>query len=68
MDTAELQYENHKLAQQLDAQRSEIHDLETKLKDLKQRQVAYDESLASIQDSWEEVIPFHSFYLFSIAL
>ena len=64
MDTAELQYENHKLAQQLDAQRNEIHDLETKLKDLKQRQVSYDESLASIQDSWEEVIPFYSIIYF----
>ena len=57
VDTAELQHENHKLAQLLDAQRSEIHDLEAKLKDLKQKQISYNENLASIQDAWEEVSP-----------
>jgi E3 ubiquitin-protein ligase BRE1 len=57
VDTADLQHENHRLAQQLDAQRTEIHDLETKLQELKRKQMSYDESLASIQDSWEEVSP-----------
>lgn len=56
VDTAELQYENHKLAQQLDVQRNEIHALETKFKDLKHKQISYDESLASIQDDWEELV------------
>ncbi|MCO5560588.1 hypothetical protein L7F22_014203 [Adiantum nelumboides] len=56
LDAAELQYENHKLAQQLDVQRNEIHALELKYQDLKHKQTCYDESLASIQEAWEELV------------
>lgn len=56
VDAAELQYENHKLAQQLDVQRHEIHSLEVKCQDLKHKQTCYDESLASIQEAWEELV------------
>ncbi|KAI5061234.1 hypothetical protein GOP47_0023739 [Adiantum capillus-veneris] len=56
VDAAELQYENHKLAQQLDVQRNEIHALELECQELKNKQTCYDESLASIQDAWEELV------------
>ncbi|KAH7315051.1 hypothetical protein KP509_21G031900 [Ceratopteris richardii] len=56
VDTVELQNENHRLAQQLDVQRNQIHDLELQFQGLKHKQVCFDESFASIQEAWEELV------------
>eukprot|EP00249_Psilotum_nudum_P018380 c26777_g1_i1 orf=1-1347(-) len=56
VDTSMLQYQNQRLAQQRDAQRIEIHDLENKINQLRSKQVAYDNSLASIHNAWDELV------------
>lgn len=56
VDATVLQYENHKLSQQLDIQRAEIQALEAKSNQLKSKQISYDYNLASIQNAWEELV------------
>ncbi|KAK9079049.1 hypothetical protein SSX86_000718 [Deinandra increscens subsp. villosa] len=55
VDATVLQYQNQKLVQQLDVQRQELHDLEDKIKELKQGQTSYDDSLITINQLWNQL-------------
>eukprot|EP00249_Psilotum_nudum_P020098 c27565_g1_i1 orf=1014-3680(-) len=56
VDAAMLQYQNQKLTQQLDVQRSEIHSLEAKFSHLQSKQASYDNNLASVHNVWEKLV------------
>ncbi|KAG2648902.1 E3 ubiquitin-protein ligase BRE1-like 2 isoform X1 [Panicum virgatum] len=56
MDSAALQYENQKLFQQLEAQKSEMHALERKFKELRDEQCSYDKTLISLNKMWNQLI------------
>jgi E3 ubiquitin-protein ligase BRE1 len=56
MDATSLQYENQKLVQQLEAQKSEMHILETKFKELRNEQCSYDDTLISLNKMWNQVL------------
>jgi predicted nuclease with TOPRIM domain len=58
MDSAALQYENQKLLQQLEAQKSEMHALEVKFQELKDEQCSYDKTLISLNKMWNQVLSF----------
>lgn len=55
VDAAVLQYENQKLVQQLEAEKSKMHALEKRLKDLKDRQNSYDQALITINRIWNQL-------------
>lgn len=55
VDAAVLQCQNQKLVQQLDAQRNEMHILEGKFKELKDKQVSYDDTLITVNKLWNQV-------------
>ncbi len=50
-----LQYQNQKLAQQLDVQRTEISVLEGKCNSLRSKQASYDDTLVTINRIWNQV-------------
>lgn len=56
VDAAVLQYQNQKLVQQLDAQKHELHDLEVKIQELKERQSSYDDMLTTVKHLWNQLI------------
>lgn len=56
VDAAVLQYQNQKLAQQLDAQKNEIHALEGKFNQLKSKQTAYDDILITVNSAWNQLV------------
>lgn len=56
VDAAVLQYQNQKLAQQLEAQRSEFHALESKFNQLKNKQAKYDDTLIVVNRAWKELV------------
>ncbi|CAA0841607.1 E3 ubiquitin-protein ligase BRE1-like 2 [Striga hermonthica] len=56
VDAAVLQYQNQKLVQQLETQKQELHDLESKIKDLKEKQTSYDEILINVNKHWNQLI------------
>lgn len=56
MDAAVLQYQNQRLVQQLEAQKAEMHTLEGKFKELRERQSSYDKSLMTVNRMWNQVI------------
>ncbi|KAL5232002.1 hypothetical protein ABZP36_030778 [Zizania latifolia] len=56
MDAAALHYENQKLVQQLEAQKSEMRTLEGKFKDLRDDQCSYDNTLISLNKIWNQLI------------
>ncbi|KAF8783823.1 hypothetical protein HU200_000263 [Digitaria exilis] len=56
MDSAALQYENQKLVQQLEAQKSDMHALEGKFKELRDEQCSYDKTLISLNNMWNQLI------------
>ncbi|XP_066378709.1 E3 ubiquitin-protein ligase BRE1-like 2 isoform X3 [Miscanthus floridulus] len=56
MDSTALQYENQKLVQQLEAQKSEMHALERKFKELRDEQCSYDKTLISLNKLWNQLI------------
>ncbi|OIS98648.1 e3 ubiquitin-protein ligase bre1-like 1 [Nicotiana attenuata] len=56
LDTAVLLHQNQKLSQKLEAQKIEIAFLEDKFSELRDKQKPYDNSLAVIQKSWEELV------------
>ncbi|KAJ1296727.1 hypothetical protein BS78_01G324600 [Paspalum vaginatum] len=56
MDSTALQYENQKLVQQLEAQKSEMHALEGKFKELRDEQCSYDKTLISLNKMWNQLI------------
>ncbi|KAI3450877.1 hypothetical protein Pfo_007542 [Paulownia fortunei] len=56
VDAAVLQYQNQKLVQQLETQKQELHDLESKIKELKEKQTSYDEILIKVNQLWNQLI------------
>ncbi|KAL3828891.1 hypothetical protein ACJIZ3_017693 [Penstemon smallii] len=56
VDAAVLQYQNQKLVQQLETQKQDLHDLESKIKELKEKQVSYDEMLIKLNGVWNQLI------------
>ncbi|KAL6554983.1 hypothetical protein OROGR_006241 [Orobanche gracilis] len=56
VDAAVLQYQNQKLVQQLDTQKQELHDLESKIKELKEKQTLYDEVLIKVNQHWNQLV------------
>jgi E3 ubiquitin-protein ligase BRE1 len=55
MDAAALQYENQKLVQQLEAQKSKMRALEGKFKELRDEQCSYDNTLICLNKMWNQV-------------
>nr|XP_043606735.1 E3 ubiquitin-protein ligase BRE1-like 2 [Erigeron canadensis] len=55
VDATVLQYQNHKLVQQLELQKQELHDLEDKIKELRQGQSSYDNSLVTVNQLWSQL-------------
>jgi E3 ubiquitin-protein ligase BRE1 len=55
VDPSVLQFQNQKLAQQLDVQRSEISFLEGKFSQLKNKQSSYDDTLMIVNRVWHQV-------------
>ncbi|PIN10960.1 E3 ubiquitin ligase involved in syntaxin degradation [Handroanthus impetiginosus] len=56
VDAAALQYQNQKLVQQLETQKQELHDLESKIKELKEKQTSYDEVLINVNQLWNQLV------------
>ncbi|RRT83826.1 hypothetical protein B296_00009813, partial [Ensete ventricosum] len=56
VDAAVLQYQNQRLVQQLEAQKAEMHTLEGKFKELRERQSSYDKCLMTVNKMWNQVI------------
>ncbi|KAL6000782.1 hypothetical protein ACLOJK_006508 [Asimina triloba] len=56
VDAAVLHYQNQKLVQQLDAQKHEMYELEDKFKDLKDKQISYDEMLIAVNRLWNQLV------------
>ncbi|OVA20693.1 hypothetical protein BVC80_881g49 [Macleaya cordata] len=56
VDAAVLQYDNQKLVQQLDTQRHELHALESKFKELKDKQTSYDDRLIEVNRLWNQLV------------
>ncbi|XP_042514647.1 E3 ubiquitin-protein ligase BRE1-like 2 [Macadamia integrifolia] len=56
VDAAVLQYQNQKLVQQLDAQKHELHVLEGKFKELKDKQTSYDDTLITVNRLWNQLV------------
>ncbi|KAF6149359.1 hypothetical protein GIB67_016897 [Kingdonia uniflora] len=54
VSAAVLQYQNQKLVQQLDVQKQELHVLEGKLKDLKDKQTYYNDTLIEVNKLWNQ--------------
>jgi FtsZ-binding cell division protein ZapB len=57
VDAAILQYQNQKLAQQLDFQLTEISALENRCNQLKSKQALHDETLMMVNGVWNQVCP-----------
>ncbi|KAL0436140.1 UNVERIFIED_CONTAM: E3 ubiquitin-protein ligase BRE1-like 2 [Sesamum radiatum] len=55
VDAAVLQYQNQKLVQQIETQKQELHDLESKIKELKEKQTSYDEILIQVNLLWTQL-------------
>ncbi|CAL9762324.1 unnamed protein product [Musa acuminata subsp. burmannicoides] len=56
VDAAVLQYQNQRLVQQLEAQKAEMHTLEGKFKELRERQSSYDKSLMTVNRMWNQLV------------
>ncbi|KAJ7960321.1 E3 ubiquitin protein ligase [Quillaja saponaria] len=55
-DAGVLQYQNQQLVQQIDIQKHALHDLEVKIKELKDRQSAYDDMLIAVNQLWNQLV------------
>lgn len=55
VDASVLQYENQLLVQQLERQKSELHELEAKIQELKERQSSYDDKLIAVNRLWNQL-------------
>ncbi|CAN4089766.1 unnamed protein product [Withania somnifera] len=55
VDAAVLQYQNQKLVQQLDSQKHKLHDLEAKMKELRDKQASYDDFLVTLNRIWNQL-------------
>lgn len=56
LDVAVLQFQNLKLAQQLEAQKAECSALDNKYQLWKDKQKFYDETLNTVHKTWEQLL------------
>lgn len=56
LDTVVLQFQNQQLVQKLEAQKVERASLENKFCEMKEKHKPYDETLAIVKSSWEELV------------
>ncbi|KAF8403945.1 hypothetical protein HHK36_012052 [Tetracentron sinense] len=56
VDAAVLQYRNQMLVQQLDVQKHELHNLEDRIKQLKDKQISYDDTLITMNRRWNQLV------------
>lgn len=56
VDAAVLQHENQKLVQQLEAEKSKMHALGKRFKDLKDKQNSYDQTLIIMNRIWNQLV------------
>ncbi|KAI4308406.1 hypothetical protein L6164_031486 [Bauhinia variegata] len=55
VDAGVLQFQNQQLVQQIDIQKRALHDLEEKLRNLKDRQNSYHDALIEINQLWSQL-------------
>uniref|UniRef100_A0A2P2LH56 E3 ubiquitin protein ligase n=1 Tax=Rhizophora mucronata TaxID=61149 RepID=A0A2P2LH56_RHIMU len=55
VDSAVLQYENQRLVQQLEMQKREMHDLGSKINELKAKQTSYDDFFITVNQLWNQL-------------
>ncbi|KAL8113210.1 hypothetical protein AgCh_020504 [Apium graveolens] len=51
-----MMYQNQKLVQQLDVQKHELHNLEGRIRELKDKQSTYDEILITVNQQWNQLV------------
>ncbi|WOL14203.1 E3 ubiquitin-protein ligase [Canna indica] len=56
VDAAVLHYQNQRLVQQLETQKAEMHTLEGKFKELREKQSSYDKSLMNLNKMWNQLV------------
>ena len=56
VDATYVQYQNQKLVQQLEVQKHELHDLEDRIKELKDRPTSYDDMLITMNQFWSQLV------------
>ncbi|XP_022754339.1 E3 ubiquitin-protein ligase BRE1-like 2 isoform X2 [Durio zibethinus] len=56
VDAAVLQYQNQRLVQQLDIQKHDLLKLESKIKELKDKQTSYDDMLINVNQLWNQLV------------
>ncbi|KAG2675137.1 hypothetical protein I3760_13G171400 [Carya illinoinensis] len=56
VDATVLQHQNQKLLQQIDVQKHELHELEAKIKALKDNQCSYDDVLIVVNQLWNQLV------------
>ncbi|KAG6481867.1 hypothetical protein ZIOFF_058490 [Zingiber officinale] len=56
VDAAVLHYQNQRLVQQLEAQKAEMHTLEGKFKELREKQSSYNKSLMALHKMWNQLV------------
>ncbi|KAK7320550.1 hypothetical protein VNO77_30120 [Canavalia gladiata] len=55
-DAGVLQFQNQQLVQQIDIQKHALHDLEEKIRGLKERQSSYDDLLIALNQLWIQLV------------
>ncbi|BFG38597.1 hypothetical protein CerSpe_248710 [Prunus speciosa] len=56
VNAAVFQYQNQRLLQQIDKQKHDLQDLESKIKELKDKQGSYDEMLITVNQIWNQLV------------
>ncbi|VVB00218.1 unnamed protein product [Arabis nemorensis] len=56
VDATVLQCQNQKLVQQLDLQKKQLYDVETKIEELQINQTSYDDELISVNRIWNQLV------------
>ncbi|EOA39432.1 hypothetical protein CARUB_v10012558mg [Capsella rubella] len=56
VDATALQFQNQKLVQQLDLQKKQLYDVETKIQELQINQTSYDDELLSVNRLWNQLV------------
>ncbi|XP_057785578.1 E3 ubiquitin-protein ligase BRE1-like 2 [Salvia miltiorrhiza] len=56
VDASVLQYQNQKLVHQLETQKQELLDLESNIKELKEKQTSYDDVLIKVNQLWNQLV------------
>jgi E3 ubiquitin-protein ligase BRE1 len=56
VDATVLQLQNQKLVQQLDLQKKQLYDVESKIQELQLNQTSYDDELISVNQLWNQLV------------